>query len=129
MTTTNARASHQAAMGAYAAAGRLNQSPRDVLAAVHEALYGAIASAKSAHEAGALDQLCRHAARATQILRVLSTSLDFSAAGPDGAMLRRFYRSLLEMLTEASRRSIMSPAYQKSLDLLQPFCKCLREKQ
>jgi flagellin-specific chaperone FliS len=124
MTTTNAKA-----FGAYAAARNLNQNPRDVLAAVHEALYGAIASAKSAHEAGALDQMCRHAARATQILMVLSTSLDFSAAGPDGAMLRRFYRSLLETLTEASRRSIMSPAYQKSLDLLQPFCKCLREKQ
>lgn len=126
MTTTNRAPLDAKAFGAYAAAGRLSQSPRDVLAAVHEDLYRAIASAKSAHEAGALDQMCRHAARATQILMVLSTSLDFSAAGPDGAMLRRFYRSLLETLTEASRRSIMSPAYQKSLDLLQPFCKCLR---
>lgn len=127
--TTNARAPYQAAMGAYAAARDLNQNPRDVLAAVHEELYRAIASAKSAHEAGTLDQMCRHAARATQILMVLSTSLDFSAAGPDGAKLRRFYRSLLETLTEASRRSIMSPAYQKTLDLLQPFCKCLRGKE
>jgi flagellin-specific chaperone FliS len=123
MTTTNARA-----LGAYAAARNLNQNPRDVLAAVHDELYRAIASAKSAHEARALDQMCRHAARATQILMVLSTSLDFSAAGPDGAMLRSFYRSLLEMLTEAARRSTMSPSYQKSLDLLQPFCKCLRGK-
>jgi flagellin-specific chaperone FliS len=125
MTTANAPLNTRA-LGAYAAARDLNQNPRDVLAAVHEELYRAIASAKSAHEAGALDQMCRHAARATQILMVLSTSLDFSAAGADGAMLRRFYRSLLEMLTEASRRSIMSPSYQKSLDLLRPFCKCLR---
>jgi flagellin-specific chaperone FliS len=117
------------ALGAYAAARNLNQSPRDVLAAVHEELYRAIASAKTAHEAKALDQMCRHAARATQILMVLSTSLDFSAAGPDGAMLRSFYRSLLETLTEASRRSTMSSLYQKSLDLLQPFCKCLRSKE
>jgi flagellin-specific chaperone FliS len=124
MTTTNARA-----LGAYAAARNLNQSPREVLAAVHEELYRAIASAKFAHEAKALDQMCRHAARATQILMVLSTSLDFSAAGQDGAMLRRFYRSLLETLTEASRCSTMSPLYQKSLDLLQPFCKCLRGKE
>jgi flagellin-specific chaperone FliS len=78
-----------------------------VLAAVHEELYGAIASAKSAHEAKALDQMCRHAARATQILMVLSTSLDFSAAGQDGAMLRRFYRSLLETLTEATRCEVL----------------------
>lgn len=124
MTTTNARA-----LGAYAAARSLNQNPRDVLAAVHEELYRAIASAKSAHEAKALDQMCRHAARATQILMVLSTSLDFSAAGPDGAMLRGFYRSLLGTLTEATRRSTMSPSYQKSLDLLQPFYKCLRDKE
>ncbi len=124
MTTANARA-----LGAYAAARNLNQNPRDVLAAVHEELHRAIASAKSAHEAGALDQMCRHAARATQILMVLSTSLDFSAAGQDGAMLRRFYRSLLETLTEASRRRSMSPLYQKMLDLLQPFCKCLRGVQ
>lgn len=124
MTTTNARA-----LGAYAAARNLNQNPRDVLAAVHEELYRAIASAKSAHETRALDQMCRHAARAAQILMVLSTSLDFSAAGPDGAMLRGFYRSLLETLTEAARRSTVSPSYQKSLDLLQPFCKCLREKE
>jgi flagellin-specific chaperone FliS len=123
MTTANARA-----LGAYAAAGRLNQSPRDILAAVHEELYRAIASAKTAHEAGALDQMCRHAARATQILMVLSTSLDFAAAGPDGAMLRRFYLSLLEALTDASRRSSMSPSYQKSLEFLQPFCKSLRMK-
>lgn len=122
--TTNARA-----FGAYAAAGRLNQSPREVLAAVHEELYRAIASAKSAHEAQALDRMCRHAARATQILMVLSTSLDFSAAGQDGARLRSFYRFLLETLTEASRGRTMSPLYQKSLDLLQPFCKCLRGKQ
>lgn len=124
MTTTNARA-----LGAYAAARNLNQNPRDVLAAVHEELYRAIASAKSAHENRALDQMCRHAARATQILMVLSTSLDFSAAGPDGAMLRGFYRSLLETLTEAARRSTVSPSYQKSLDLLQPFCKSLRGKE
>lgn len=117
------------AFGAYAAAQNLNQSPRDVLAAVHEELYRVIASAKSAHEARSLDQMCRHAARATQILMVLSTSLDFSAAGPDGAMLRSFYRFLLEMLTEASRGSIVSPLYQKSLDLLRPFCKCLRSKE
>ena len=121
MTTTNARA-----FGAYAAAGRLNQSPRDVLAAVHEELYRAIASAKSAHEAKALDQMCRHAARATQILMVLSTSLDFAAAGPDGATLRQFYRFLLDELTRASRRSNISSSYQKSLDLIQSFCKGLR---
>lgn len=123
MTTANARA-----FGAYAAAGRLNQSPREVLAAVHEELYRAIASAKGAHEAGALDQMCRHAARATQILMVLSTSLDFKAAGPDGPMLRRFYLSLLETLTEASRRRGVSSSYQRALELLQPFCKCLRVK-
>lgn len=126
--TTNAPLNTRA-YGAYAAARSLNQNPRDVLAAVHEELYRAIASAKSAHEAKALDQMCRHAARATQILMVLSTSLDFSAAGPDGAMLRRFYRSLLETLTEATRRSSMSPSYQKSLDFLQPLCKCLRGKE
>ena len=121
-------ATNSRALGAYAAAGRLNQSPRDVLAAVHEELHRAIASAKTAHEAGALDQMCRHAARATQILMVLSTSLDFAAAGPDGAMLRRFYLSLLEALTDASRRRSMSSSYQKSLELLQPFCKSLRMK-
>jgi flagellin-specific chaperone FliS len=122
MTTANAKA-----FGAYAAARNLNQNPRDVLAAVHEELYRAIASAKSAHEANALDQMCRHAARATQILMVLSTSLDFAAAGPDGATLRRFYRFLLDELTRASRRSNISSSYQKSLDLIQFFCKGLRE--
>lgn len=125
MTTANAPLNTKA-LGAYAAARSLNQNPRDVLAAVHEELHRAIASAKTAHEAKALDKMCRHAARATQILMVLSTSLDFSAAGPDGAMLRRFYRSLLKALTEATRRSTVSPSYQKSLDLLQPLCKCLR---
>lgn len=119
-------AANSQALGAYAAAGRLQQSPRDVLAAVHEELYRVIASAKFAHERRALDQMCRHAARATQILMVLSTSLDFAAAGPDGATLRSFYRFLLDELTYAARNRDVSSSYQKSLDLLQPFCKDLR---
>jgi flagellin-specific chaperone FliS len=123
MTIANSRA-----LGAYAAAGRLSLSARDVLSAVHDELYRAITSAKSAHEAGVLDQMCRDVARATQILVVLSTNLDFQAAGPDGAMLRRFYVFLLETLTDASRRRTASPSYQKALELLHPFCKSLRAK-
>jgi flagellin-specific chaperone FliS len=124
MTTTNSQA-----FSAYAASSRLTASPRDVLASVHEELYRAIGSAKFAHEQGRLDQMCRHAMRATQILTVLSTSLDFSAAGPDGKTLRSFYQYVLDSMVRASRRKDVSNSYQILLDLLRPFCKELRSEK
>jgi len=123
VTTTNQ------ALSAYAASSRLTANPRDVLASVHEELYRAIASAKFAHEQGRLDQMCRHAMRATQILTALSTTLDFSAAGKDGATLRKFYQYVLDGLLRASRSKDVSSVYQIVLDLLRPFCKELRSEK
>lgn len=120
MTTANQAAS------AYRASQHLNQHPRDILSAVHEELYRAIVSAKAAHEQNALDQMCNHLGRGVRILTVLATTLNFSAVGRDGTMLRQFYLTLLNQLNRVSRAGSVSDGYQSCLDLLRPMCRELR---
>lgn len=121
MTTANQAAS------AYKASQQLNQHPRDILSAVHEELYRAIVSAKSAHEQNALDQMCGHLARCVRILTVLATTLNFSAVGRDGTRLRKFYMDLLNLLNRGGRGNSMSETYQSALDMLRPLCREFRK--
>lgn len=121
MTTANQAAS------AYRASQHLNQHPRDILSSVHEELYRAIVSAKSAHEQNALDQMCNHLGRGVRILTVLATTLNFSAVGRDGTQLRQFYMTLLNQLNRVSRAGSVSGGYQSCLDLLRPMCRELRD--
>jgi flagellin-specific chaperone FliS len=121
MTTANQAAS------AYKASQQLNQHPRDILSAVHEELYREIVSAKAAHEQNALDQMCDHVARGVRILTVLATTLNFSAVGRDGTMLRNFYIELLNLLNRTPRVNSVPETYQSALDLLRPMCRELRK--
>lgn len=114
------------AIQAYKASKQLNQNPRDVLTAVHEELYRAIASAKYAHEQNKLDQMCVHLAKSVQILTVLATTLNFSAVGGDGARLREYYLGLLNLLSRNERGANRSLSHQRALDMLQPLCKEFR---
>jgi flagellin-specific chaperone FliS len=114
------------AYSAYRATQNLSQNPRDVLAAVHEELYRAMAAAKAAYEGGRLDQMCRHTDRCAQILQALRATLDFSMAGADGSRLRRFYYHVLSENNRVLRSGDVSGTFQSLLDLLQPFCSELR---
>lgn len=115
------------AIQAYRASKQLNQNPRDVLTAVHEELYRAISSAKYAHEQNKLDQMCTHLAKSVQILTVLATTLNFSAVGGDGALLRQYYLRLLNLLNRNESGPKKSVSYQKAIDLLHPLCQEFRK--
>ena len=121
MTTANRAAS------AYRASQHLNQHPRDILSAVHEELYRAIVSAKTAHEQNALDQMCNHLGRGVRIITVLATTLNFSAVGRDGAVLRNFYIGILNQLNRITRSSSVSETYLSVLGLILPMCRELRK--
>jgi flagellin-specific chaperone FliS len=114
------------ASSAYRTTQQLSQHPRDVLAAVHDELYRALAAAKAAYEAGRLDQMCRHVERSGQILNALMATLDFTAAGADGSRLRGFYHHLLSENNRVLRSGDVSGTFQSLLNLLQPFCSELR---
>jgi flagellin-specific chaperone FliS len=108
---------------AYKASRQLNQNPRDVLANVHSELYRAIVSAKAAHEQKSLDVMCEHVARSVRILTVLVSTLNFSAVGGDGAMLRAFYQRLLNIMNGGDRGGNGSRNYEMAIRLIQPLCK------
>lgn len=117
MTTANQ------ALSAYKASQKLNQNPRDVLSAVHDELYRAIASAKDAHEKNALDKMCLYLSHSVRILTVLATTLNFSAVGKDGARLRKFYMELLNLINRRPHGNSISDSHQSALDLLRPLCR------
>lgn len=114
------------AIQAYKASQQLNQNPRDILTAVHEELYRAIASANYAHEQKALDQMCGHVARAVRILTVLATTLNFSAVGGDGTRLKQYYQRLLRLVNGTENGQNKSASYQSAMNLLQPLCREFR---
>lgn len=111
------------AMRAYKASQQLNQNPRDILANVHAELYRAIVSAKDAHEQKRLDVMCEHVARSVRILTVLVATLNFSAVGRDGAMLRAFYQRLLNLMNGGDRGGNAPQSYESAIKLIQPLCK------
>lgn len=78
------------AVAAYRASQNLDTRPSAVLAQVHDELRRSLASAISAYEQGALDQMCRHNARATHLLGGLCSTFD--ASGDGVQELLAFYR-------------------------------------
>lgn len=80
------------AVAAYRASQNLDTRPSAVLAQVHDELRLSLASAISAYERGALDQMCRHNARATQLLGALCST--FNTSGGGVLELLAFYRRI-----------------------------------
>ena len=67
--------SARAVSAAYRSSQQLDQRPAAVLAAVHQELAVVRSSAIAAYRQRALDEMCRHNARATQLLWGLITAL------------------------------------------------------
>lgn len=84
-------AAYSRAIAGYRATSQLAQSPTEVALALHQKLYAAVSSARSADEQNRLDQMVFHLGVASQILSALKLHMDFSAAGPAGLDLLRFY--------------------------------------
>lgn len=116
------------ALQAYKASQQLNQNPRDILANVHSELYRAIASAKAAHEQKKLDAMCDHIVRSVRILTALVTTLNFSAVGRDGEMLKSFYQRLLKLVNCSDRDGNAAKSYDAAVKLLHPLCKEFRNQ-
>ncbi len=116
------------AMSAYRASQRLDQSPAAILAAVHEDLVRSLEQAKFAYESKALDQMCRHAGRCSQILQALVTVLRFPDAGVNGARLQQFYRQIQRDVT----RFLIDENVTKKLDsaviTLREMCREFRKQ-
>jgi flagellin-specific chaperone FliS len=91
------------ATAAYRASQQLDPRPGALLASVHDRLRLSLASAISAYEAGALDQMCRHNERSTQLLNALQAALNPAAAELEGllAFYRRTQFVLNRMLSNA----------------------------
>lgn len=84
-------AAYSRAIAGYRATSQLALSPTEIALALHQKLYAAIASARSADEQNRLDEMVFHLGIASQIISALKLHMDFSAAGPEGANLQRFY--------------------------------------
>lgn len=84
-------AAYSRAIAGYRATSQLALSPTDIALALHQKLYAAISSARSADEQNRLDEMVFHLGIASQIISALKLHMDFSAAGPEGANLQRFY--------------------------------------
>ena len=84
-------AAYSRAIAGYRASSQLALSPGDIALALHQKLYSAISSARYADEQNRLDDMVFHLGIASQILSVLKLGMNFTAAGADGANLRRFY--------------------------------------
>jgi hypothetical protein len=91
------------ATAAYRASQQLDPRPGALLASVHDRLRLSLASAISAYEAGALDQMCRDNERSTQLLNALLAALNPAAAELGGllAFYRRTQFALNRMLTSS----------------------------
>ena len=77
------------AMAAYKASQRLDERPATVLARSHEELAHVLGAAISAYEARQLEEMCRHNARAVQILATLMGA--FAGDAPERRRLRAMY--------------------------------------
>ncbi|NBB64695.1 hypothetical protein GVN18_36170 [Pseudomonas sp. ODNR1LW] len=84
-------AAYSRAIAGYRASSQLAPSPVEIALALHQKLYAAVASARSADEQNRLDQMVFHLGVASQILSALKLHMDFSAAGPGGLDLKHFY--------------------------------------
>ncbi|WAC60691.1 flagellar protein FliS [Brevundimonas sp. SL130] len=84
-------AAYSRAIAGYRATSQLALSPTEVALALHQKLYSAVASARSADEKNRLDEMVFHLGVASQIISALKLHMDFAAAGPDGVDLQRFY--------------------------------------
>jgi flagellin-specific chaperone FliS len=96
-----------------------------VLAAVHDQLYGALLSAKSAYESRALDEMCRHAERVAHLLTGLENALNFETA-QGGAQLAAFYRRTRSALNRIQHDPTASAVLQETLITLRSMCSELR---
>jgi flagellin-specific chaperone FliS len=113
-------------LAAYRASQFLDQRPAAVLAAVHAELYRALASAMSAYERRALDEMCRHNVRATQILSGLSAA--FEAAGAGVAMLHDFYGRIQSAVNGLLVDQSATETLQESLIQLRMMSTAFREE-
>jgi len=77
------------AMAAYKATQQLDERPAAVLARAHEELARVLGSAISAHDERRLEEMCRHNARAVQILSTLAAA--FHGPTPALEQLRSMY--------------------------------------
>lgn len=109
------------ALAAYRASQRLDQRPVAILAAVHGQLYAALASAKSAYEARALDQMCRHAERASRLMGGLVAALDPSVSSA-AAELSVFYGRTQNALNRIQHDRDASSVLHQSIIMLRAMC-------
>jgi flagellin-specific chaperone FliS len=90
------------ALAAYKATQQLDERPNAVLARTHEELARTLAAAISAYEAKKLDEMCRHNARAVQILATLVAAFHGDTPGLDRlrGMYARARRAVNGLLLE-----------------------------
>lgn len=100
------------ALAAYKATQQLDERPSTVLARTHEELVRVLGSAISAYEGGKLDEMCRHNARAVQILSTLISA--FQGPEPQHVRLRGMYarvrRGVNGLLVEPEASDIVRSA-------------------
>ena len=111
---------------AYRASQRLDERPIAVLVALHDQISHAMASAISAHDAGALDQTCRHAARATHLLGGVLAALN--PCDDETFELRAFYGALRSALNRLLSDKSAMERLRRGLDRLNSMSVMLRSE-
>lgn len=120
---------YSGAINAYRASTQLTRNPVDVLLLLHEELGKTLYAAKTAYEARALDQMCRHNEHSIRILAALRGAMDFKAAGPDGARLESFYVRISNDVLRVLNDKNATETYQRAITSLQGMCKDLQRRK
>jgi flagellin-specific chaperone FliS len=106
------------AAAAYRASQQLDARPAAVLAGVHEELHRVVSSVISTYRARVLDEMCRHAERASQILLLLDLAMQSPAGGPGGVELRRFYAGMRRNVSRIQMEQTAQASLQEDLGML-----------
>jgi len=106
------------AAAAYRASQQLDARPATVLAEVHEELHRVVAAVISTYRNRVLDQMCRHAERAGQILVLLDLTMQSPAGGPGAVELRRFYGGMRRNIARIQMEHAAHAALQEDLGML-----------
>jgi flagellin-specific chaperone FliS len=113
---------------AYAATAQAALSPVQASLLLHEQLWQELVRAKSAYEAGRLDQMCRRTGKCMRVLLQLQAGLKLRPGAVDTLILSGLYLHLFERIRTAQRGPDVGAAFDEAILMLQRFCGVMRER-
>ncbi len=113
---------------AYASTAQTALNPVQASLLLHEQLWQELVRAKSAYEAGRLDQMCRRTEKCLRVLLMLQGDLEPKPGAVDKLILSGLYLHLYERIRTVQRNREVGAAFDETILILQRFCKAMRDR-